>query len=128
MGYPTANISITDGSKLIPGNGVYAVEVLIADETADPNSIAHRTSDIVHHKSMMNIGFRPTVDGTKKVIEVNMFDFDGDIYNKIVRVYVKNYLRSEKKFNGLAELKDQLSKDKMKALEALNNVNYEKLP
>lgn len=128
LGYPTANINVTDKTKLIPGNGVYAVEVSISKDENILNNIAHRTSYIVHHPGMMNIGYRPTVDGTKKVIEVNIFDFDQDIYNDVIRIYVKNYLRPEKKFNGLTELKDQLSEDKIRALELLNNVNYKTLP
>lgn len=128
LGYPTANIEVTDKSKLIPGNGVYAVEVSLYKNDHSLNNIAHRTSKIAHHPGMMNIGFRPTVDGTKKVIEVNIFDFDKDIYNHVIRVYVKNYLRSEKKFNGLAELKNQLVEDKIKALGLLKNVNYKTLP
>ena len=69
---------------------------------------------------MMNIGVRPTVDGTKRTIEVNIFDFNEDIYGATLRVHVKKYLRGEQKFNGLDELKDQLAKDKENALEVLS--------
>jgi riboflavin kinase/FMN adenylyltransferase len=68
------------------------------------------------YRGMMNIGYRPTVDGTKKIIEVNIFDFDRDIYNKSLKVYIKKFLRAEKKFNGLEELKAQLAMDKLNAL------------
>ena len=64
---------------------------------------------------MMNIGFRPTVDGSKKLIEVNIFDFDRDIYGETVKVFVKKFLRPEKKFSGLEELKAQLALDKNNA-------------
>ncbi len=60
---------------------------------------------------MMNIGTRPTVGGTKRVIEVNIFDFDEEIYGKPITIFLKKWLRSEKKFNGLDELKVQLAKD-----------------
>ena len=104
LGFPTANLEIEAPEKLIPGNGVYAVIAAIAQST---------------YKAMMNIGVRPTVDGTKRVIEVNIFDFNEDIYGKTIRVYVKHYLRGETKFNGLDELKNQLSKDKESALSVL---------
>lgn len=70
-------------------------------------------------KGMMNIGFRPTVDGSKMVIEVNIFDFNRNIYHTAVRVYVKYFLRPEQKFNGLDALKAQLDKDKLEALSKL---------
>jgi riboflavin kinase/FMN adenylyltransferase len=69
---------------------------------------------------MMNIGVRPTVGGTKKVIEVNIFDFDTSIYNQTIRVYVNYFLRDEVKFNELDALKEQLSIDKINALQLLN--------
>ena len=53
----------------------------------------------------MNIGLRPTVDGKKRVIEVNIFDFDQDIYGETLQVHLQHYLRGEVKFNGLEELK-----------------------
>jgi riboflavin kinase/FMN adenylyltransferase len=68
---------------------------------------------------MMNIGTRPTVDGTKRVIEVNIFDFGEDIYGATLRVYLKKYLRGEQKFNGLDALKEQLAKDRHNALHYL---------
>jgi riboflavin kinase/FMN adenylyltransferase len=71
-------------------------------------------------KGMMNIGVRPTVDGITRTIEVNIFDFDKDIYGKYIRVYVKHYLRGEVKFNSLEELKRQLGNDKKKAIEQLH--------
>ncbi len=106
LGYPTANLQIEDAEKLIPGNGVYAVTINGQQSTVDK-------------QGMMNIGVRPTVDGTKRVIEVNIFDFDEDIYGQSLRVYVKHYLRGEVKFSGLDALKAQLAKDKEDALKVL---------
>ena len=60
---------------------------------------------------MMNIGTRPTVGGTKRLIEVNIFDFDEEIYGKPITISLKKWLRSEKTFKGLNELKAQLAKD-----------------
>ncbi len=98
--YPTANLVVADSTKLIPCDGVYAVDLRISDE---PEII---------YRGMMNIGYRPTVDGTKKLIEVNIFDFNRDIYDRVVKVYVKKFLRAEKKFGSLDELKSQLAIDK----------------
>lgn len=104
LGYPTANLQIESTEKLIPGNGVYAVIAATEQST---------------YKAMMNIGVRPTVDGKKRMIEVNLFDFNQDLYGKTLRVYIKHYLRGEVKFNGLEELKNQLSIDKESALRVL---------
>lgn len=106
IGYPTANIKLTDENKLLPGNGVYAVQVTISNEAET-------------FKGMMNIGFRPTVNGTKKMIEVNVFDFDKNIYGQIIKVFVKKYLRAEQKFDGLEGLKNQLALDKINAMKVL---------
>lgn len=122
IGYPTANLEIADKEKLIPGNGVYAVEaeivkseVLIAEE-ANSNS-PRATRHLL--KGMMNIGVRPTVNGTKRTIEVNLFDFNEDIYDQTLRVSVKYYLRGETKFSALEALKTQLAQDKIQALKLL---------
>ncbi len=64
---------------------------------------------------MMNIGVRPTVDGSERTIEINIFNFEKDIYGQKMRVYVNSYLRGEVKFAGLDELKTQLAKDKINA-------------
>jgi len=100
IGYPTANLSIKDKYKLIPGDGVYAVDTEVSDEPG------------IIYKGMMNIGFRPTVDGSKRMIEVNIFRFDREIYGKNLKVFVKKFLRSEQKFESLEALKKQLALDK----------------
>ena len=101
IGFPTANLEIEEQEKLVPGNGVYAVDVVIKD---------------VKHKGMMNIGLRPTVGGVVRKIEVNIFDFKEDIYGQNITVFLKSKLREEKKFNGLEELKNQLEKDALAAM------------
>jgi riboflavin kinase/FMN adenylyltransferase len=107
IGYPTANLQIINEDKLVPGNGVYAVIIKI------------EKLKIKNSGGMMNIGLRPTVDGTKRVIEVNIFDFDQDIYDETLTITLKKYLRSEVKFNGLDALKAQLASDKIAAIAAL---------
>lgn len=121
IGYPTANLHIESEEKLIPGNGVYAVRVDGSWQTGDSNGAAmnHSSSTMNSFGGMMNIGVRPTVDGKKRMIEVNIFDFDEDIYGHTLRVHVSHYIRGEVKFNGLDELKEQLFKDKVSAKEKL---------
>lgn len=106
LGYPTANLRIENAEKLVPGNGIYAVELEIKGR---PGRL----------KGMMSIGIRPTIGGTDRVIEVNIFDFNEDIYGATIRVYIRKYLRSEVKFNGLDALVEQLGKDKEDTLRVL---------
>ena len=116
LGYPTANLEIEDPEKLIPGDGIYAVEVMeIPEQAQDNTSITGPRL-----KGMMSIGVRPTIGVTPRVIEVNIFDFNGDLYGRQLRVFMKKYLRSEEKFPGLEELKQQLAKDRENALAALS--------
>lgn len=109
IGYPTANIAIATEEKLIPANGVYVVTVNSQQSTDDS------------FKGMMNIGIRPTIDGKARVIEVNIFDFNEDIYDQIIQVHIHAYIRGEVKFNGLDALKNQLKEDAVKAKELLLN-------
>ena len=118
IGYPTANIKIIDDEKLIPANGVYAVTVLMVN---DVKTINYKHSTINTFQGMMNIGFRPTVDGKARVIEVNIFNFSEDIYNQIIQVHIHAYIRGEVKFNGLDELKSQLKIDAIQANKLLGN-------
>lgn len=106
LGYPTANLKVLDEEKITPGNGIYAVY-------AQPEDSSERK------KGMMSIGFRPTVDGKKRVIEVNIFDFDEEIYDQTLKVFVKKYLREEIKFDGLESLVKQIDQDKIDSLKVL---------
>ncbi len=116
IGYPTANLKIEEEKKLIPGNGVYAVEVEVNGGLLTGNGEA--IAPLIFH-GMMNIGVRPTVEGVNRMIEVNIFDFDQEIYGYTLTIYIKKRLRNEQKFNGLEELKNQLAKDKVQAEEFL---------
>jgi riboflavin kinase/FMN adenylyltransferase len=105
IGYPTANLELNNNFKLVPGNGIYAVALSIVDKETEVM------------KGMMSIGVRPTIGESKRTIEVNIFDFDKDIYGQTIRVCVKKYLREEKKFGGLDELKDAIANDKIETLK-----------
>lgn len=97
ISYPTANISVREDYKLIPQNGVYVVQSTIQKKTVF---------------GMMNIGNRPTVDGTSQTIEVHFLDFDQDLYNQNISVSLLKRLRREQKFPSLDALKTQLHHDK----------------
>jgi riboflavin kinase / FMN adenylyltransferase len=112
LGYPTANLKVLDEEKIVPGDGIYAVYAKLGDD-----SVRRSPSDTI--KGMMSIGFRPTVDGKKRVIEVNLFDFSKEIYDQSLTVFVKQYLRQEIKFNGLDELVKQIDQDKIDSLGIL---------
>lgn len=105
IGYPTANVQVPEEYKLIPANGVYAVRVLYQGEL---------------HQGMLNIGTRPTVDGTYRTTEVNIFEFDREIYGEKLTVLFEQKLREEVKFNGLDALKSQLALDKQQAQSVLS--------
>lgn len=106
LGFPTANLRIVNEEKITPGDGIYAVYTRVLGEEE-------------RQKGMMSIGFRPTVDGKQRVIEVNLFDFDRDIYGKTLRVYLKKHLREEVKYDNLEDLVAQIRQDKVDSLNVL---------
>jgi len=118
LGFPTANLKINSDFKLIPSTGSYAVIVEINNES---------------FKGMLNIGLRPTINSNlpegkliKQTIEVNIFNFNKDIYGEEVIIKLIKLIRKEQKFDSLDALKIQLSHDKTSALEILSstNLNY----
>ena len=106
IGFPTANISVSEVHKLIPANGVYAINALINNHS---------------YQGMLNIGYRPTVNGTTKTIEANFFDLDKDLYGQIVTIQFIKKIRDEVKFSDMEALKSQLTKDKKLAIDILND-------
>jgi len=106
IGFPTANISIKDEYKLIAANGVYACRVEVEKEKFN---------------GMGNIGTRPTIDHGELTIEVNIFDFNKDIYHKEITISFVKRMRNEIKFDNLQALKKQLIKDKENTLSLLKS-------
>jgi riboflavin kinase/FMN adenylyltransferase len=104
IGYPTANIIIEEKYKLIPGDGIFAVKVDV---------------DKVLYKGMAYIGTRPTIDGVRRNIEVNIFDFDKEIYYEQIRLEFHYFVRGDMKLAGLDELKAQIAQDKIEVLRLL---------
>ncbi|MDG2342686.1 MAG: bifunctional riboflavin kinase/FAD synthetase [Cytophagales bacterium] len=104
--FPTANINSTEKNKIIPGDGVYAAYVNI---------------DSKKLSGMVNIGFRPTVKGKDRRIELHIFDFNNNIYGKNLRIIFISKIRDEIMFNNMKDLKEQLQKDKIASIKLLSN-------
>lgn len=104
INFPTANIQIKESYKLIPKTGVYLAKATINNST---------------YFGMMNIGYRPTVNGKNKTIEIHFFNFNGNLYQKTIQVNLLCFLRNEQKFNSVEELKSQLILDKQNALSII---------
>jgi riboflavin kinase/FMN adenylyltransferase len=98
IGYPTANLILTESDKILPADGVYAVSAIVQ------GALRH---------GMMNIGWRPTIQETEKTrkLEVHFFDFTADIYEAYIALNLHTRVRSEQKFENLAALKAQLQQD-----------------
>ena len=115
LGYPTANLEIQNPYKLIPADGIYAVNASIEKENNSSGTFVQES----FHQGMMSIGYRPTIGDDKKMIEVNIFDFKENIYGRTIRVYVKSFMRKEEKFDNLEQLKNQISIDEINARKLL---------
>lgn len=108
IGFPTANVEASDKYKIIPGYGVYAVKVEVEGKQ-------------LH--GMLNIGSRPTFNknADNRSIEVNIFDFSEDIYDKEITINFVDKIRDEQKFSGVEALVEQLKNDKQVALQILKS-------
>lgn len=113
IGFPTANLQVLDNLKLIPGEGVYAIEADLKGK---------------RHQGMMNIGTRPTVNlptgraggnDPRIIIEAHLFDVSEDLYDEMMNVHFVARLRNEERFADLSALKEQLNKDRQHALDIL---------
>lgn len=100
MGFPTANLDVTRCQQLLPASGVYAVLVRLKDSVG-------------WKRGMMNIGHRPTFNGTSTSMEVNLFNFSGDLYGQELLVSFISKIRDERKFDSIDTLAEQLQHDKV---------------
>lgn len=105
IGYPTANLRLIDENKIIPANGIYAVKVRWQEE---------------EFGAMLYIGNRPSLTNNEKRIEVNIFEFDKDIYGETLEVEFLDFIRSDAKLEGLDALKERLAQDKSETLKILD--------
>ncbi|MCX6190419.1 MAG: bifunctional riboflavin kinase/FAD synthetase [Bacteroidetes bacterium] len=104
LGFPTANFLIQEKYKIIPADGVYAVQVIINE---------------MQYGGMLNIGNRPTIGGLTRVLEVNIFNFEADIYGELIEVAFIKRIRHEQKFASIEELQKQLFMDRNTVNELL---------
>ena len=118
LGFPTANLQPDDPFKLIPASGVYAVWAQVVDQTTPIPSCSGGGLP-----AMMNIGTRPTFDGRNRTLEVNIFDFDGDLYGQTVLITFIARLREERKFESPEALISQLKDDRERVIKVIREVS-----
>ena len=104
LGFPTANIALSDDCAI--ENGVYASKVYVDGE---------------EYSAMTNVGVRPSVDGSKRLLEAHLFDFKGLLYGLKLRVELLEKIRDERKFSSVDELREQIAKDFNKIKELMAN-------
>ena len=121
IGFPTANIRL-DSAKQLPASGVYSVEVHLQAQQSTSVAI-YKRSDLqgvsrrsTPYKALANIGTNPTVGNDHLSLEVHLLDFQGDLYGKSLTITFLSFLREEKKFSSLEELRDQIAEDIRKVL------------
>ncbi len=107
LGYPTANLYIPENYKLIPKKGVYVIKSFIDNKT---------------YFGMMNIGNKPTVNGTHQTIEAHFFDVTFNLYNKKVQIEMLQRIRDEKKFNTIEDLKNAMQDDEDFSRDYINSL------
>lgn len=114
LGYPTANLQLSDEHKLIPQTGIYAVRVMYKPKLEN--------TAIQTYTGMMSIGYNPTFEGKVQTIEVNILDFDGDLYGEQLTVELVDFIRHEKKFNSIDELINAIAGDELKTRSIFNSL------
>lgn len=117
LGFPTANIKVEENYKLIPSKGIYAVRVAIGEDSP----LLWR--EVRGEAGMLSIGNRPTFDNGELSIEVNILNFEKNIYGERITIYFKHRLRDEVKFNSAEELVKQMEKDREETIRKLRIMN-----
>jgi len=109
IGFPTANLQITDTTKLLPADGIYAVRARVNEQL---------------WQGMCYLGTRTSLSDNQHRIELNIFDFEGDLYDQRITIYFQDYLRGEMTFDNLEAMKAQLHTDKLHAQEILQSYPF----
>lgn len=113
LGYPTANLQLIDEHKLVPRTGIYAVHVRYKPRPEN--------SRLQTYNGMMSIGHNPTFDGKTQTIEVNILDFDGDLYGEQLTIELVDFIRHEKKFDSVEELIAAIADDEIKTRSIISS-------
>lgn len=124
IGFPTANLNVLENHKLIPAYGIYAVEAEIYDKVPSINTgryIEPQPKSI--NKGMAYIGTRPTVDGMTRKIEINLLDFQEDIYGKTIRVKFLKFIRHDQWYESLELMKEQIKLDEKAIRDFFEHTN-----
>jgi riboflavin kinase/FMN adenylyltransferase len=121
IGFPTANIDIPETYKIIPAYGIYAVEVAIVNHDLTNTTEYTVQEDVFSYKGMGYIGTRPTVNGNTRSIEINIFDFNEDLYGKTLRVKVLHFIRHDIRYEDLESMKKQIAEDEIKIRALFND-------
>lgn len=108
MGFPTANINMDEVTTMLPATGAYAAVAQLEDDSRYP--------------AMLNIGTRPTFDGTATTIEVNLIGYEGNLYGALLRVDFVERLRPERRFKSEKALMEQLAKDRAEAVRIVGSM------
>ena len=111
MGFPTANLEVDSTHKLIPADGIYAVTIL------------HEHTE---YDGMLYVGDRPTVNGSKKNIEANIFNFNKEIYGESLTIHLHQFVREDRKFDDVEQLTMQIKKDEEKSIQILRSLKNKK--
>ncbi|MDX2099537.1 MAG: bifunctional riboflavin kinase/FAD synthetase [Leptolyngbyaceae cyanobacterium bins.59] len=109
LGFPTANLKVSE-EKLVPRSGVYCVRVSVSDSREPEANPSPPTSPNLL-PGVMNIGYRPTIEGVGRTIEIHLLDWGGDLYGQTLTVLMEEFLRPEQKFASLEDLKAQIQVD-----------------
>ena len=119
IGFPTANLQVYESHKLIPAYGIYAIRArLIENPTIETG--AHQPTTIAQNfVGMGYIGNRPTIEGIGRSIEVNLFDFQGDLYDQTLQVDFLHFIRPDQRFDSLEEMIEQMNEDRQATLRLL---------
>lgn len=119
IGYPTANLQVYENHKLIPAYGIYAVHATLISLPDINTGTYEEPMEETVYKGMGYIGNRPTLDGLGRSIEVNLLDFQGDLYDKTLRVEFLHFIRHDQRFDTIEEMLEQMHLDKEATYQAL---------
>ena len=117
LGFPTANISLTANTKLLPADGVYALRASVQRPTAN----SQRPTANGHYPAIANLGSQPTFQQSLRTLEVHLLDFEGDLYGQTIRVEFLSRLRDIKQFSSPEDLAAQLAIDRDQARQIIKS-------
>src|SRR5690606_341385 len=119
IGFPTANLQVYESHKLIPAYGIYAIRARLIEHPTIETGAHQPTTIAQNFVGMGYIGNRPTIEGIGRSIEVNLFDFQGDLYDQTLQVDFLHFIRPDQRFDSLEEMIEQMNEDRQATLRLL---------